>query len=168
MIYLFHGTITPFDNIDVTKGKGFKDFGKGFYCSDMLKHSASLACRNKSGRNKTGYVYKYAFDIAEFKEFNIKYFQCANLEWFDFILTNRQNSTTKHVYDIVIGPTADDNTNQVLSAYQHGLYGEVGSLLAKETAVRLLLSYKLATQYFFATDEAAQRLEAHGRQVIYV
>ena len=28
---LYHGTIYEFDEIDVTSGRGYKDFGKGFY-----------------------------------------------------------------------------------------------------------------------------------------
>ena len=28
---LYHGTIYDFEEIDVSAGKGYKDFGKGFY-----------------------------------------------------------------------------------------------------------------------------------------
>ena len=30
---LYHGTVYDIDEIDVTKGKGYKDFGKGFYAT---------------------------------------------------------------------------------------------------------------------------------------
>lgn len=29
---LYHGTVYDIDEIDVTKGKGYKDFGKGLLC----------------------------------------------------------------------------------------------------------------------------------------
>ena len=28
---IYHGTIADIDNIDLTVGRGYKDFGKGFY-----------------------------------------------------------------------------------------------------------------------------------------
>lgn len=28
---LYHGTVSEIDKVDVTKGRGRKDFGKGFY-----------------------------------------------------------------------------------------------------------------------------------------
>lgn len=33
---LYHGTIYDFDEIDVSVGKGYKDFGKGFYATAVL------------------------------------------------------------------------------------------------------------------------------------
>ena len=45
---LYHGTIYEFDSIDVTAGKGYKDFGKGFYATAVPSHAERLAIRNKS------------------------------------------------------------------------------------------------------------------------
>jgi hypothetical protein len=47
IVTLFHGTIHEFDSIDVTKGKGYKDFGRGFYTSQDIHHAERLASRNK-------------------------------------------------------------------------------------------------------------------------
>ena len=47
IITLYHGTIYEFDKIDVTKGKGNKDFGRGFYASHDIRHAERLATRNK-------------------------------------------------------------------------------------------------------------------------
>lgn len=48
MKHLYHGTIYEFDGIDVTVGKGYKDFGKGFYATEVPSHAERLAIRNKS------------------------------------------------------------------------------------------------------------------------
>lgn len=48
MKHLYHGTIYKFDEIDVSAGKGYKDFGKGFYASTVPSHAERLAVRNKS------------------------------------------------------------------------------------------------------------------------
>ena len=45
---LYHGTIYDFDEIDVSAGKGYKDFGKGFYATAVHSHAERLAIRNKS------------------------------------------------------------------------------------------------------------------------
>lgn len=44
---LYHGTIAKFDVIDVNAGKGYKDFGKGFYATAVVSHAEKLAIRNK-------------------------------------------------------------------------------------------------------------------------
>jgi hypothetical protein len=36
-----------FDEIDVNAGKGYKDFGKGFYATAIASHADRLAIRNK-------------------------------------------------------------------------------------------------------------------------
>ncbi|MBW9158412.1 DUF3990 domain-containing protein [Clostridium tagluense] len=44
---LYHGSITKFDEIDIFKGKGYKDFGQGFYTTGVKEHAVRLAKRNK-------------------------------------------------------------------------------------------------------------------------
>lgn len=45
---LYHGTIYDIKEIDVTQGKGYKDFGKGFYATSVKCHADNIARRNKS------------------------------------------------------------------------------------------------------------------------
>lgn len=52
--------------------------------------------------------------------------------WLDFILMCREKGGLPHDFDLVIGPTADDDTMVCLNSYWRGLYGEVGSDEAKE------------------------------------
>ena len=44
----------------------------------------------------------------------------------------REKGGLPHNFDLVIGPTADDDTMVCLNSYWRGLYGEVGSDEAKE------------------------------------
>ena len=44
---LYHGTISLFDEIDVDAGRGYKDFGKGFYATAIPAHADRIAIRNK-------------------------------------------------------------------------------------------------------------------------
>jgi len=59
------------------------------------------------------------------KSLNIRFFEQADEDWLDFILMCREKGGTPHHYDMVIGPTADDDTMLCLKTYWDGLYGVV-------------------------------------------
>jgi len=42
-VLVYHGTTSLFDDIEVSKGKPYKDFGKGFYVTRTYSHAESLA-----------------------------------------------------------------------------------------------------------------------------
>lgn len=44
---LYHGSTYLFTEIDVDRGKGYKDFGRGFYATAVKEHAENLAKRNK-------------------------------------------------------------------------------------------------------------------------
>ena len=126
-ITLYHGTIYEFDTIDVTKGKSNKDFGRGFYTSREIYHAERLAARNKRieeerfslrGLNKivNSWLYTFNFDIDNLTSLNVKKFATVNREWMRFVVLNRENKSKlqQHDYDIVIGPTANDNTRAAI------------------------------------------------------
>ena len=46
-IIVYHGSISLINTIDVTKGKPYKDFGRGFYVTESKSHASNLALRNK-------------------------------------------------------------------------------------------------------------------------
>jgi hypothetical protein len=58
----------------------------------------------------TVFVYTYEFDLREMEKLNVKRFASADREWLKFIIQNRMSRTRRHNYDIVIGPTANDDT----------------------------------------------------------
>ena len=122
-IMLYHGTIYEFDKIDVTKGKGNKDFGRGFYTSCDIRHAERLATRNKFiveerfalrgvKKNVTPWLYSFEFDLDNLTTLNVKEFATADREWMRLVVLNRESKskTQEHEYDIVMGPTANDNT----------------------------------------------------------
>ena len=138
---LFHGTTYDLNEIDVTMGKGYKDFGKGFYATLVKSHAESIARRNKCipeareakirQRNpkyklKTFQAYRYNLEFDDScidnpGNLKIKVFKEANWEWVLFVLMNRDSDTIIHDYDIVIGPTADENTVTVINSYKEEL-----------------------------------------------
>lgn len=61
--------------------------------------------------------------------------------------------------DIVGGKIANDNTTRVLTGYVTGLFGEPGSQLADDFAIRSLLPNRLENQFCFRTEAAIATLE---------
>jgi len=95
--------------------------------------------------------------------FTVKEFTDADLVWMKFILGNRSVRDRTHDYDIVTGPTANDDTSVVLKAYFDGLYGDIDSGTAIETALRLIEADKLPPQIYFSDNESVKLLNQRGQ-----
>lgn len=166
-IILFHGTIDEIDEVDVSVGRDRKDFGKGFYLAltknqaiGMMHKKYREAVRRSRNKKETEFreiLYEITLNEDALEKLNIKVFKEADMEWLDFILLCRKGGTP-HEYDLVIGPTADDDTALCLKAYQDGLYGKVESITAKSILLNNLETENLGVQYFIGKQEVADLL----------
>ena len=60
---LYHGTNIDFDSIDLNKCKPNKDFGKGFYLTDIKEQAKNMAIRRCDFTQKgTPVIQEYEFD----------------------------------------------------------------------------------------------------------
>lgn len=179
IVTLYHGTINEFDKIDVTKGKGNKDFGRGFYTSHSVHHAEQLAIRNKlieeerfllRGIEKcvTPWLYTYEFDLDELVTLTVKRFTAANREWMKFVVLNRESNGKihEHGYDVVIGPTANDNTRAAIQAIIPLTKGQALTDKAIDTLITLIEPDNLPWQFFFGTQRAADLLRLAKRRII--
>lgn len=165
---LYHGTISDINQIDVSLGRGRKDFGKGFYMSTSKQQAIGMMhkkfreavrrSRNKQSAAFSENLYQITLNEQMLQQIKIKIFEHANSEWLDFILLCREDGNTPHDYDLVVGPTADDDTAFCLKAYWDGLYGKVGSPEAKQTLLSNLETDNLGIQYFIGKQEIADSL----------
>ena len=158
----YHGSAEAISAIDLSKSVPKKDFGRGFYTTTDRIQAEKFARLKTSRVNGTkGYVSVFTF--VETTELRVKKFAASDEEWFNFVLHNRCykvlcDSITPEVFDIIIGPVANDAVGIVLNLFVSGTYGDPNTLEAKETAVRLLLSQKLHNQVFFGTEQAIESL----------
>ncbi|MDR2619662.1 MAG: DUF3990 domain-containing protein [Propionibacteriaceae bacterium] len=154
IVELYHGTIYDFRAVDVKRGKPWKDFGRGFYVSRTESQARRLAIRNRSFANELliengsapdtqAWVYHYEFDDSNLAKLNVKEFVEPNAEWVRFVVTNRSNRSYRHGYDVVIGPTANDDTNVVVQAFMNRLYGDPKSDRAIQTFLENILPGRL-------------------------
>lgn len=178
MIDLFHGTTSDISDIIVTMGRGYKDFGKGFYATAVKSHAESIARRNKrileakerkirqrnpEYRTKIFQAYRYNLEFDDNcidypGNLKVKVFKEADREWVRFVVANRGSDNTIHDYDIVIGPTADENTVTIINSYKEELNTTNYADEVLDALIKELEPENLPKQYFFGTEAAIRQL----------
>jgi hypothetical protein len=163
---LYHGTNVEFGFIDIEKCPINRDFGQGFYLTNIHKHAHERAQDKVDADGGIVTVMEYNFDLNEIVSANptlqVKKFETVNEEWARFIMYNRlrKESDPKHEYDIVEGPVANDKmfrqfqrflSNQIkLQEFVRKLkFREATHQIAfcSERAIDLLLDYNEPPRY---------------------
>ena len=153
---LYHGTNIDFSEIDFKRCKPNKDFGRGFYLTDIKQQAVDMAIRRAKFEDKCSpIIQEYEFDekLLSSEELSIKIFDGISNEWAEFIVANR-NARGKytHNYDVVVGPIADDGV-----VFQINLF--MMHFITIEELVKRLEFKKLNRQYFFGTEKAISKLK---------
>ena len=154
---LYHGTTSEFDEIDLSKSKPNKDFGRGFYLSAELEQAKDFAQTRALLLGGSPVIVSYEFDekLLTSNELKVKTFGDYTEEWANFILANRNNTsnTLIHNYDIVIGPIANDRVGLQLVRFTN-------RDIDMPTLIRRLKFMKGKTiQYYFGTEHAIKHLK---------
>jgi len=154
---LYHGTNMAFEQIDLSKSKPNKDFGKGFYLSADLQQAKALADARVELLGGDPVILSYDFDetLLASEQLDTKTFDGYTKEWAEFILANRRRSpeTPKHSYDIVVGPIANDRVGVQLWKY-------LNQDIDMDTLIlRLKYMKGITIQYYFGTERAIQHLK---------
>ena len=157
MITLYHGSNVSIEQIDLSLSRKGKDFGCGFYLKANRQQAMDMAIRTTQRmRSGTPTVTAYLFDesILNQSGLNVKIFDDYSVEWAEFVLMNRKNTsdTTAHSYDIVIGPIANDTVGVQIRRFIMG-YISMEKLIEE-------LKYRgnHSVQYFFGTPKAINLL----------
>lgn len=157
MITLYHGSNTAIQEIDLSMSKPDKDFGQGFYLTDIREQAEDMA-RRRVRILATGepVVTVFSFDdnILSRTVLNVKRFEIPSEEWALFILKNRHASMQHfhHDYDIIVGPVADDGVAYQLDRYERGM-------ITLATLVEELQYKHLSRQYYFGTERSLKYLK---------
>ncbi len=157
---LYHGSTVDITNIDLSKSKPNKDFGKGFYLSDNRQQAYNMAVYKAMQLDMEPVVNIYEFDEGILTDnshgLKIKSFKEYNEEWAKFIFENRNNVNSNipaHDYDIVYGPIANDRVGlQIRNYMEHNI--DLQTFLE-----RLKYMKGITFQYFFGTDRAIKFLK---------
>ncbi|GHV66119.1 hypothetical protein FACS1894199_08870 [Bacteroidia bacterium] len=155
MIKVYHGSYTPIEEIDLSFSKVGKDFGKGFYVTNLLSQAQYWATRIGKKKQNNGFVSEFYFDedIVRVIKMNVLHFDGYTEDWLDFVIQNRTNLAEQqvHNFDIIEGNVADDEVAARVFDYQNGLVSKSDFL--KE------LEYKVPNhQICFCTVQSLQAL----------
>ena len=169
-MYLYHGSNTPIETINLAMCRPYKDFGTGFYVTDLKNQAQKMAQRVARiyGQTPVVTIYEIEDDFLETPTLSIRNFGAhASEEWARFVMNNRSRTFSDfsdaecnrdNKYDIVIGPVADDDLALLFRQYQN-------ELIDLDALVKGMTFKKLSSQYSFHTPNALHLLKKVG--VIY-
>lgn len=109
---VYHGGYCLIKQPEIIEGRYAKDFGAGFYCTELKEQAARWAKRYDTPVIS---IYNFVSD----DNLNILHFQEMTEEWLDFIVDCRKG--IKHNYDIVIGAMANDQVYNYISDFVSGV-----------------------------------------------
>ena len=153
---VYHGSDTYIDVIDLAKCKPRKDFGRGFYVTNIYRQAEDMANRIAHWHNTQPVINEFDFEEFAYEDENLKVlcFENYTKEWFDFVMLNRNNKHRRqaHSFDIVEGPVADDTVSLRINDYIKGIISE--QVFFDE------LKFHIKThQICFCTDKSLQMLK---------
>ena len=147
---IYHGSYMAIPVPEIKKGQFTKDFGDGFYCTE-LKHQAERWAK----RYETPIVNRYDYQPNE--GLKILCFEEMTDEWLDFIVACRNGEP--HDYDVVVGAMADDQIYNYVADFMSGV-------LTREQ-FWVLAKFKYPThQINFCTREALKCIVFKGYEEV--
>ena len=152
---LYHGTNVDFESIKLEKSHKYKDFGHGFYLTDIRFQAEQLAAKKTKLFGGYPIIQEYEFNEDALQSGKLKVLRFNNpcKEWAEFIFNNRNRDLNfSHDYDVVIGPIANDGVAYLLGRY------EEGTLTIYELS-RELTYKELNRQFFFGTEKSLKYLK---------
>ena len=160
---LYHGSNIVIDSINLAMCRPYKDFGQGFYLTDIEEQAEKMATRVSKiyGGFPVVNIYEIDDDFRELSDLRIKDFGAHTTEeWAKFIMNNRNRTFTDeksllcnrdNKYDIAIGPVADDNMALLFRQYEN-------EIIDFSTLLKGMIYRKTSSQYSFHTEKSIKLL----------
>lgn len=160
---VFHGSYTEITEIDLSQSRDNRDFGKGFYVTNIRSQAEYWATRMGRLHRTDGIVTEFVFYDNAFTHWNLKVLRFSGYteEWLDFVVMNRnpKSSVPAHDYDIVEGPVANDNIADRIMDY-------LDNRVSKTDFLRELSFHIPTHQICFCTLKSLQMIEPVEREYI--
>lgn len=164
---LYHGSNIVIDSINLAMCRPYKDFGRGFYLTDIREQAEKMAIRVSKiyGGSPVVNIFEIQDDFRKIESIKIKDFGAETTEeWAKFVMNNRSRIFTNvkdtlcnkdNKYDIVIGPVADDNMALLFRQYEN-------KIIDFETLLKGMIYKKTSSQYSFHTEKSIKLLRKVG------
>ena len=125
-----------------------RDFGRGFYCTDIRSQAEKWAKRQGRIRKKTAVLNIYEFDIDRAQgDLNVQLFNNYSQEWLELVVNCRRDPQYIHGFDIVYGKIANDDVGETVQAV-------LDRLMPFDFALQKLAFMPSNNQYCFCTEKA--------------
>ena len=148
---IYHGSNVSVPHPKILINGYYKDFGYGFYCTNLAKQAKRWALTRKGASVVNCYIY------AENKKLKYRVFQDMTEEWLQFVVDCRRGR--EHDFDIVEGPMADDQIWDYVEDYMAGNISKA--------AFWELVKFRYPThQIAFCTEEALNTLTYKGSEFV--
>ena len=156
---IYHGGTQIVERPAVLSGSRGRDFGYGFYTTNIREQAEKWAKRQAvSRRSESAILNIYDFDdVNAKKRLLIKQFADYSLDWLDFVISCRRDGFYRHNFDIVIGKIANDDVGETVQAVVDGLS-------SKEFALSRLIYMKANNQICFCSEDALSFLRFTGSE----
>lgn len=160
---LYHGSNVVIESINLAMCRPYKDFGKGFYLTDIEEQAKQMAKRVSGiyGGSPVVNTFEIQDDFRKMSDIKIMDFGIQTTEeWAKFVMNNRNRTFTDEAntlcnkdnkYDIVIGPVADDNMALLFRQYEN-------EIIDFETLLKGMIYKKTSSQYSFHTEKGIRLL----------
>ena len=149
---LYHGSNVAVREPRLLTKQRDLDFGKGFYTTTDMPQASTWAQRTaRIRRQSSPTVSVYEADDLLVGELEVLRFDTPDEAWLEFIASHRRGDADDAVWDVVLGPVANDQTMPTLVLYLDGY-------LTEQEAIARLLPQKLKDQVVFKTERALRLL----------
>lgn len=164
---LYHGTNIEIDEIDLDKCRPYKDFGQGFYTTELYEQAEKMARRVSRiyGGSPVINIYEADDNFMSANDLNILDFgNVPSDKWATFVMNNRSRAFTDFSdincnfdckYDIVCGPIADDDMTMLFRQYQN-------KMISFEMLINGMTFKDVTNQYSFHTLKSLRLLKKAG------
>lgn len=151
---LYHGSIVEVHKPSLRYGRERTDFGKGFYTTtlaEQAEHWAEIKKDRAKAARAVVSVYEIDDTFLSDTSLNIREFHGVDESWLNFVVECRKEKATKHDFDLVFGPVANDNVFTTVNLYESGI-------LDAPAAIAQLRAYKTYDQLSFHTERVIKML----------
>ena len=147
---LYHGTIVEIRTPEIIKTEIGRDFGFGFYTTD-IREQAERWAKRKADLSGVGHSVISVYDMSDDHEgFRTLNFAEDMDSWNDFVCACRDGETGYLEYDIIIGKVANDKVYRVVDMYRRGIWD-------KQRALSEMKVYETYDQIAFVSQDAIDR-----------
>jgi hypothetical protein len=146
---LYHGSNVAVTKPNLDLSRKPLDFGSGFYTTTNKEQAIGFSKKvsvRKEPKGQVVSIYELDLETAG-SSIRILEFSEPDKTWLDFVHQNRHGIYNGVVYDLVIGPVANDDVFATLIVYENGILNEEQTLTALKVK-------QLYTQFVFKTERA--------------